>query len=111
MSRAAARLQQEVAPNADSHVLLVTLDAVQKLLSARSRLSPPQLDREIDLVERELRAQVRRLQDLTGAARSDAGIREMAGAAESAGFQTEVPKPQFQSGDILVAWMLDLRKP
>lgn len=111
LNSAAVRLQQVVATTANAHTLRVTLDAVQKLVAARRQMSPPQLDREIDRVEREVRASVRRLQDLIGAARSEAAIMEMAGAAASAGFESETPQPQFQAGSVLVAWLLDLRKP
>jgi ubiquinone/menaquinone biosynthesis C-methylase UbiE len=108
---AAARLQQAVATNANTHVLLVTLDAVQKLLAARRQLSRPLLEREIDRVERDLRAQVRRLLDLTAAARSVEQVTDMVHSAMDAGFETAAPQPQLQSGDILVAWRLDLSKP
>jgi ubiquinone/menaquinone biosynthesis C-methylase UbiE len=111
LTGAAARLQQAAATHANAHVLLVTLDAVQKLLASRRQLSPPQFEREIDRVERELRAQVRRLLDLTGAARSADQMAEMVRAATNAGFETGAPRPQFQSGDVLVGWLLDLRKP
>jgi ubiquinone/menaquinone biosynthesis C-methylase UbiE len=111
LNSAAARLQQAGATSSNAHVLRVTVDAVQKLLAARTGLSAAQLDREIDGVERELRSSVRRLQDLAGAARSEESILEMARTATRVGFDVEMPRPQFQSGSILVAWLLDLRRP
>jgi ubiquinone/menaquinone biosynthesis C-methylase UbiE len=111
LNRAAARLQQVVATASNAHTLRVTLDAVQKLLAARRQMSPPQLDREIERVEREVRASVHRLQDLIGAAKPESAILEMAQAAATAGFEAGMPRPQFQSGDILVGWLLDLRRP
>lgn len=111
LDAAAARLRQAAAAAPGAHVLRVTIDAVQKLLAARGRISAAQLDREIDGVERELRASVRRLQDLVGAARDEAAILEMSRTAARAGFEVAVPRPQFQSGSILVAWLLDLRRP
>ncbi len=110
LSSAAARLRQAAEATANPHVLLVTIDAVQKLLAARSGLTAAQLDREIDGVERELRASVRRLQDLVDAARSEEAILEIARMAANSGFDVDTPRPQFQSGSILVAWLLDLRR-
>lgn len=111
LNAAVSRLQQGLSANANAHVLRVTLDAVRKLLSARRRLSAPQLDLEIDHVEREVRASVRRLQDLVGAARSEEAIMKLTGAAASAGFSAGTPQAQLQAGSVLIAWLVDLRKP
>lgn len=111
LNSAAARLQRVASTTENSHVLRVTIDAVQKLLAARRQMSAPQLEFEVERVEREVRASVRRLQDLIGAARSEAEIKEMAWVAAGAGFETETPQPQFQAGSVLIAWLLNLRKP
>jgi SAM-dependent methyltransferase len=111
LSSAAARLQQAAAATANSHLLRVTNDVVQRLLAARAEIGAARLDREIDDVERELRASVRRLQDLAGAARSEEAILDMARLATGAGFEVDTPRPQFRSGSELVAWLLDLRRP
>jgi ubiquinone/menaquinone biosynthesis C-methylase UbiE len=111
LNGAATQLQQALATTDTAHVLQVTLDAVRKLLAARRQMSPPQLDLEIDHVEREVRASVRRLQDLIRAARSPADIEKMVQDAASVGFETTAPQAQIQSGNVLVAWLLDIRKP
>lgn len=111
LNEAVASLQQAATAAVNPHLLLVTIDAVRKLLAARSGLTAAQLDREIDGVERELRASVRRLQDLVGAARSEDEILEFARNAASSGFDVDTPRPQFQMGSILVAWLVDLRRP
>lgn len=108
---AAATIQQAAATTENSHVLRVTLDAVHKLAELSRQTSPSQIEHEIDRVERDLRASVRRLRDLLGAARSEAAIAELAGVAEAAGLESQPPKAQFQTGSVLIAWLLDVRKP
>ena len=108
---AGARLQQALAASPGARTLLVTIDAAQKLLSIRQRLSPAQFEREVDKVEREVRASARRLQDLLGAARDEGGVRGIAAAGVAAGLVAAEPRPQFQAGDALVGWLLDFSKP
>ena len=110
-SAAGARLQQALAAAPGARTLLVTIDAAQKLLSIRQRLSAAQFEREVDKVEREVRASARRLQDLLGSALDEAGIRGIAAAGVASGLVAGEPRPQFQAGDALVGWLIDFSKP
>jgi len=111
LNQCASQLRQVVATTVNAHTLRVTLDAVQQLLSARHRWSAAELDREITRVEREVRASARRLQDLVSAAMPETAIRRVVDTAAGFGFETSEPRPQFQSGETLVAWLIDLRRP
>jgi ubiquinone/menaquinone biosynthesis C-methylase UbiE len=111
LGRAGTQLQQALAAAPGARTLLVTIDAVQKLLSIRRRMSPAQLEREVDKVEREVRSSARRLKDLLESARDEAGVRAIATAGRAAGLVAAEPRPQFQAGDTLVGWLLDFSKP
>ena len=89
----------------------ITVDAVGKLLDARRELHPAALEREIDRVEDDVRASVRRLQDLVVHAQSVeaiAGIERMARAGGFGGCSTQL---QHHAGQKLVGWRLNLEKP
>ncbi len=92
-------------------ILHVTVDAVQKLLNARQRLSRATIDREIDHVETDVRASVRRLQDLVASAQSEEGIIRIKNTAESLGFIGCEARTQYYARENLVGWRLNLRKP
>jgi ubiquinone/menaquinone biosynthesis C-methylase UbiE len=95
----------------DRLVIDVTLDAVQKLLDSRIRLSRAALDREIDSVENELRNSVRRLHDLVAAASTDRAMAEYAQRAHSLGFVDVTYAPIYHAKRALVGWRFQLRKP
>jgi ubiquinone/menaquinone biosynthesis C-methylase UbiE len=86
----------------------VTLDAVQKLLSLRTKLPPATLEREIDRVEGELRAAVRRLHDLVDRAQRESDMAEIEASAMSAGFSVLERVEQLHAGQNLVGWRLTL---
>lgn len=111
LNRAAGQLQQVVATTANSHTIRVTLDALQKLLAARREWNPAQLDREVTRVDWEVRASVRRLQDLIKAAQSQAAMKDIATTASRIGYAVSEPRPLLQTGTVLIAWVLDIGRP
>jgi len=111
LSAAAARLRQAAAASHTPHVLHVVLDGVQKLLSLRRRLSAAEFEREVDRFERDVRASVRRLQDLVGSAQSSEQMEAIVATARRAGFECGQSEPQHHAGDNLVGWRLALSRP
>lgn len=111
LSAAATRLQQAAASSHTPHVLHVVLDGVQKLLGLRRQLSPAAFDREVDRFERDVRASVRRLQDLVGSAQSPGQMDEIVAAARRAGFECGPAEAQQHAGNNLVGWRLALVRP
>ncbi len=95
----------------DRRVIDVTLDALPKLLDLRRRLSRAALDREIDVVEHDLRNSVHRLGDLIAAAMSDTAMEERAQHARSLGFIDVTYEPLNHAQHVLVGWKVRLRKP
>lgn len=110
LNAAAWRLQQAADQLASALVLSVTLDAIQKLLSARARLSRPALERAIDRAEGDLRASSRRLRDLVACAQDDAGMAALEATAAAAGFSVIERVAQLHGGENLVGWRLSLRR-
>jgi len=110
LTGAVATLQRAAGGAVTAHTLRVTVDAVQKLFDSRKRLSPAVLDREIHLVERELRASARRLIDLVGSGKSADEMRGICVAARTIGFETDDAVPQLHAGANLVGWRLNLTK-
>ncbi len=108
---AAAALQRTATASATPHVLRVVLDGVDKLLGLRGRLSPAAFEREVDRFERDVRAGVRRLQDLVGHALGEQQVRALATAARELGLECDPPAPQVHGGSNLVGWRLALAKP
>jgi SAM-dependent methyltransferase len=92
-------------------ILDVTLDATQKLLVARTQGTPAEVEREIDGVEGELRASVRRLKDLVGRALDAAAMAALVEQARAVGFVDAAAAPELHAGDHLVGWRLEMRKP
>ena len=91
-------------------VIGVTLDAVQKLLDVRSKLHPTALEREIDRVENELRASVRRLHDLVDRAQRDTDMAAIEAIARESGLKVTERVEQHHGGDNLVGWRLTLER-
>jgi hypothetical protein len=86
------------------------IDGVQKLLAMRRETGAAGFEREVDRFEREVRAGVRRLQDLAGSAQSAAQIETMAATARRTGFECPPPGLQHHAGENLVGWRLALAR-
>lgn len=91
-------------------VLSVTLDAVQKLLTARTNMTPSAVGLEVDRAENALRASVRRLNDLLAHARSEQDMEGIEKQAAAAGFTLIERTPQYHAGKNLVGWQLLLHR-
>ncbi len=101
----------EVARKTSSSLVLdVSLDAVHKLLTARTQLSPAAAEREVDKVEQELRASVHRLNDLVSRAQDEQAMNAMIETARSCGFSSVGSVLQHHAGDNLVGWRLNLHR-
>ena len=87
-------------------VLSVTLDAVQKLLAARKDMKAQAVGLEVDKVEGELRASVRRLNDLMLHARTEQEMAKIEMDAAAAGFSLIERMPQYHAGKHVVGWQL-----
>jgi len=107
---AVTRLQNASGEATSALILHVAVDAIQKLVQARQRLTRAIMDREIDRVEFDIRASVRRLRDLVACAQSEAGIASIKRTAESTGFGECEVRTQNHAGEQLVGWCLNLRK-
>lgn len=92
-------------------VLEVTLDAVQKLLAGRTQAEPHQVGREVDRAEAEMRASVRRMNDLIAHAQTVADMAVIEAQAAAAGFTMIERTPQYHAGSNLVGWLLLLHRP
>ncbi len=110
LSAAATRLQQAAGSSASPHFLHVVLDGVQQLQSARRELGPAGFDREVDRFERDVRAGVRRLNDLVERALSTERIGELVEVARRAGLEGGPAEPQLHAGDKLVGWRVALQR-
>ena len=89
----------------------ITVDAVSKLLDLRRELRPDALEREIDRVENDVRASVRRLQDLVVHAQSAEAIAGIERMARASGFDGCNAQLQHHAEQKLVGWRLNLEKP
>ena len=92
------------------HVLSVALDAVQKLLKGRTQARSQLIGLEVDRAEAEMRASIRRLNDLLGHARSAQEMDELENEARAAGFSLIERMPQYHAGNNLVGWQLLLHR-
>ncbi|MFW5927159.1 MAG: methyltransferase domain-containing protein [Wenzhouxiangella sp.] len=108
--QALRQAREQAARSGGGMVLNVTLDAIRRVLAARPGTGPEAAGREVDRIESELRASVRRLRDLLGRARDERGMVEMEDQARDAGFEIEEREAQYHAGDNLVGWRLTLRK-
>ena len=91
-------------------VLDVALDATQKLLAMRQRVSPAKTGIEVERAEQDMRASVRRLNDLVAHARSDEAMAAIEAQARAAGFTDVSREPLHHAGANLVGWRLSLRR-
>lgn len=92
-------------------VFNVALDAVQKLLTARKQMQPQAVGLEVDRAEGELRASVRRLNDLLAHARTQTDMQNIEQEATSAGFTLIERMPLYHGGNNLVGWQLLMHRP
>lgn len=111
LSAAAARLQQAAAASPNPHLLHVVIDGVQQLLSIRPQLTAAAFDREADRFERDVRAGVRRLQDLVGCSQTLEQIEAIVATARRLGLVCDAAEPQHHAGENLVGWRLALTRP
>lgn len=111
LSAADTRLRQAAASSANPHLLHVVIDGVQKLLSMRHQATPAALEREIDRFESDVRAGLRRLQDLVGCAQSAGQMDAIVAVARRLGFECDAAQPQLHAGQNLVGWRLALANP
>jgi len=106
-------LKQQLQPSQQigaGRVLRVALDAVQKLLVARTQSPPEVVGLEVDRAEAEMRASVRRLNDLLGHARSAEQMQQIQRQAGDAGFNLIECMPQYHARSNLVGWQLLLHR-
>jgi ubiquinone/menaquinone biosynthesis C-methylase UbiE len=103
-------LQRKARESRSSMLLAMTLDSLRHLFEQRGNASPAALERAVEGMEAELRASVRRLQDVVAAAKSQEDIAELVRVAEATGFGAIGFGPQLHSGDKLVGWRLNLDK-
>lgn len=94
----------------DGRVLSVALDAMQKLLAARTQMNPHAVGLEVDRAEAELRASVRRLKDLIEHACTTEAMGRIEKQAAAAGFSLIERMPLFHAGSNLVGWQLLLHR-
>lgn len=111
LSGAAARLQRAAAASPSPHLLHVVIDGVQKLLGLRPQMAATAFDRELDRFERDVRASVRRLQDLVACSQSVEQMDAIVATARRLGFVCDATEPQHHAGENLVGWRLALTRP
>jgi ubiquinone/menaquinone biosynthesis C-methylase UbiE len=108
--KAALQTRQQLMGPGAGHTLNVSLDAVQKLLSARNVMRPDAVGLDVDKVEGNVRASMRRLNDLMDYARSEQDMQGIEKAAAEAGFVHIERLPQYHGGANLVGWQLLLHR-
>jgi ubiquinone/menaquinone biosynthesis C-methylase UbiE len=112
--QAAIRALKQALPAArqagGGRILIVTLDAVQKLLAARTKTRPELVAREVDHAEDELRASIRRLNDLVNHALGEAEMEALERRAAEVGFSVAERVPQYHAGRNLIGWRLLLAR-
>lgn len=92
-------------------VLAVALDAVQKLLTGRTKADPQWVAHEVDRAESDMRASVRRMSDLIEHAQSVEDMTMLEAQAKRCGFTLIEHMPQYHGGSHLVGWLLLLHRP
>jgi len=107
----ATRLQEAAARSVAPHFLHVVIDGVQKLLALRRELGAAAFEREVDRFERDVRAGVRRLQDLVGCAQSAEQMATIVATAQRLGFECSGAELQYHAHENLVGWRLALTRP
>lgn len=107
LMKAGETLKRAAASAKSRLVLRVTLEAVQRLVNARTRMSPAMLEQEVSRVEAELRASVTRLKDLCQCALGETELDELASIAGDAGLALVDQGLQLHAGTNLVGWRVE----
>lgn len=110
LSAATTALSHAAARSTSPHLLHVVIDGVQQLLGVRREMGVAGFEREVDRFEREVRAGVRRLQDLVGCAQSEEQMAATVATARRIGFDCGPAEPQRHAGENLVGWRLALSR-
>ena len=102
----------EAAAEASSNPILLdfVLTSVTSLLEHRARLTPADIAAHIERLAEELKLWRLRLEDLVGAALSDADMHDFVEAAASTGLGDGRYTELEQAGDILVGWLFNASK-
>jgi SAM-dependent methyltransferase len=111
LSAAATRLQQAASASPSPHLLHVVIDGVQKLLGLRPQMGAAAFEREVDRFEHDVRAGVRRLQDLVSCSQSAVQMDALVATARRHRFECGAAEPQHHAGENLVGWRLALTRP
>lgn len=101
---------QQAQPIGAGGVLSIALDAVHKLLVARTEMTPQAVGLEVDRAEGELIASAQRLHDLLAHARTEAEMETIQKDAAAAGFSLIERTRQFHAGNNFVGWQLLLHR-
>jgi SAM-dependent methyltransferase len=104
------RLQQEAERARSSMLLTGTLDFLRQLFDRRHRLDLAELERQVGGMESDMRASVRRLHDIAGAALSADDVGELVRTAEAAGFTDIHYQAQLFDLEHLVGWRLRMSR-
>jgi len=110
LEEAGRAMTEELRRVPESHVLNVTVAAIQNLLDIRRRVSPQFLGAEIDAKRRSLQAAVVRMQDLLEHACSPEKVATLESMASNAGL-TVAPREEQRHDGNLVGWILLWKKP
>lgn len=92
-------------------VLAFALDAVQKLLTLRTKADPQWVAREVDRAEAEMRTSVRRMSDMIEHAQSPEDMAMLEAQAQRQGFTMIEHVPQYHGGSQVVGWLLLMHRP
>ncbi len=104
------QLRQAAARSVAPHLLHVVIDGVQQLFGLRRELGIAAFEREVDRFERDVRAGVRRLQDLIHYAQSARQMEAVVATARRIGFECAGAELQYHARENLVGWRIALTK-
>lgn len=107
---AGQRLQQEAATARNSMLLMSNLEFLRLLFDRRKTASLPELQRIVERMEADLRASVRRLQDMVAVAQSAEDIARLVAIAEGLGFGDVHFEAQLFDARHLVGWRLEMTR-
>ena len=108
--QAGEALQKAAKDSQQSMTLMLNLDSLRTLFEMRGRTPPAAMAATIDRMEQDLRASVRRMQDVRRAARTQSDIAGLVQVAQALGFDDIRFEAQLFAGDKLVGWRLRLRR-
>ncbi len=97
---------EAVAEQSSNPILLdFALQSVTALLTHRARITPADMQKQIERLQHEMDLWRRRLEDLAGAAMAEDDMQAFVRVAEAAGFSLVAYEPLHQAGDVLVGWL------